>query len=162
MVFLACLIVCFSNTFFFLCIFQPPIVVLHVTVVEAEGLEAKDANGKWGNKKLTLRVKRLGSFSLGYSLVPSPSLSSPKHLSLFSSFFYSLSVFLSVSLFLSLSFSHTHIHSFRNRSPEVRQWHHARALVLVRLTTTPSPARAFAASFVSCNDGSAGEKKKSR
>jgi len=26
--------------------FQPPIVVLHVTVVEAEGLEAKDANGK--------------------------------------------------------------------------------------------------------------------
>lgn len=32
--------------------FQPPIVVLHVTVVEAEGLEAKDANGKWGNKNV--------------------------------------------------------------------------------------------------------------
>jgi len=27
-------------------------VVLHVTVVEAEGLEAKDANGKLGNKNL--------------------------------------------------------------------------------------------------------------
>lgn len=27
-------------------IFQPPIVVLSVVVVEAEGLEAKDANGE--------------------------------------------------------------------------------------------------------------------
>lgn len=28
---------------------QPPIVVLSVVVIDAEGLEAKDANGKLGN-----------------------------------------------------------------------------------------------------------------
>ena len=30
-----------------LCIFQPPIVILNVSVKEASGLEAKDADGKY-------------------------------------------------------------------------------------------------------------------
>lgn len=40
---------------------QPPIVVLSVVVIEADGLEAKDVNGK-----ISVRFRRISNYFLNY------------------------------------------------------------------------------------------------